>query len=145
MKILFVLPLLMLMISCNSRQEKMLCKRWRVSDVVFLDDENRLAQGDTLQLTMLRRQRIILRDVLTKNLYEFHKDGTYITGNAQATSTGEWDLRDNSIMFRTNSSGDIKSSKKIIPFEYLSNDSLVLVLNNDQTTVKMKLVLVPAE
>lgn len=135
----------MLLIACHSKQEKTLSKRWRVGDVVFLDDEKMLAQNDTLQLTMLRRHRAALKDVLLKNLYEFHPDGTYITGNAAASSSGEWELRGNSIMFKTNSSGDVKSANKTIPFDHLSNDSLVLVLNNDQTSVKMKLILYPTE
>lgn len=144
-RILFLISLAILFGACQSKQEKMLVKRWRVADVVFLDDEQTLAQHDTLQLTMLRRHRAALQDVLLKNLYEFHKDGSYITGNAAASSTGEWELRGNSILFKSNSSGEVKLANKTIPFDHLSNDSLVLVLNNDQTSVKMKLVLFPAE
>jgi hypothetical protein len=143
--IYFLILTPLLFIACNSKQEKMLCRRWRVADVIFLEDQARLSQADSLQLTTLMKQRAILKDVLTKNLYEFHRDGSYITGNAAASSTGAWSFRGNSIMFRSNSSGDVKSSNKTIPFEHLSNDSLVLVLNNDQTTVKMKLVLLPVE
>lgn len=144
-RILYLLIACFGLIACHSKQEKILSKRWRVADVVFLEDENVLAQNDTLQLSMLRRHRAALEDVLLKNLYEFHQDGTYITGNAAASSTGEWELRGNSIMFKSNSSGDVKSANKTIPFDHLSSDSLVLVFNNDQSSAKMKLVLYPVE
>lgn len=132
----------LMMLACTSKQERMLCKRWHVADVLFLDDELGLAQNDSLQLKTLRMHRAALKDLLLKNLYEFHDDGTYVTGNAAASSSGEWKLKSNSILFKSNS--DTKSTKAI-PFEHLSNDSLVLLLENDQTSVKLKLVLYPVE
>jgi heat shock protein HslJ len=143
-----ILPFLFaacLLAACESKQEKMLTKRWRVANVVFLDDEKTLAQNDTLQLQMVQRQRAVLKDVLMKNLYEFHKDGTYITGNAAATSGGEWELGNNAITFKSSAPADGETHTKRIPFEHLSHDSLVLILNNDQTSVNLKLVLLPVE
>lgn len=136
--------LTLLLAACESKQEKMLTKRWRVADVVFLDDERTLAQNDTMQLQMVQRQRAVLKDVLMKNLYEFHKDGSYITGNAAATSGGEWELGNNAITFKSQKAEGGEQTKRI-PFEHLSHDSLVLILNNDQTSVNLKLVLLPVE
>ncbi len=138
----FAALLLLLQTACNSKKEKALVKRWYVSDVVFLDDAKSIVQSDTMQGNMLQRQRAALKDVLMKNLYEFKDDGTYVTGNAAGSATGEWELNSNSITFKS----DTKDKpEKNISFEHLSEDSLVLLLNKDQTSVKMKLVLLPAE
>ena len=37
------------------------------------------------------------------------------------------------------------ASTKKVPFQHLSDDSLVLLLNNDQTSIKLKLLLLPVE
>jgi hypothetical protein len=143
-KLIYVFASLVLLLqtACNSKKEQALIKRWYVSDVVFLDDAKSIVQSDTMQGNMLQRQRAALKDVLMKNLYEFKDDGTYITGNAAGSATGEWELNSSSITFKS----DTKDKpEKNISFEHLSEDSLVLLLNKDQTSVKMKLILLPAE
>lgn len=138
----FVGLLLLVNMACTNKKEKALVKRWYVGDVVFLDDEKSIVQSDSMQGNMLQRQRAALRDVLMKNLYEFKDDGTYVTGNATGSASGEWELNSTSITFKS----DTKDKpEKNISFEQLSDDSLVLILNKDQTSVKMKLVLLPAQ
>lgn len=144
-RLLAVLVWITVFISCTSREEKMLAKRWRVADVIFMEDAQAKAQNDTMQLQVLQRQRAVLKEVLMKNLYEFHKDGTYITGNAAATSTGEWKLGDHAVFFKSDAGKGGEEHLKRIPFERLSKDSFVLILNNHQASVNLKLVLLPAE
>lgn len=138
----FVMMLTLLHTSCGNKKEMALIKRWYVGDVIFLDDEKSIVQSDSMQGNMLQRQRAALRDVLMKNLYEFKDDGTYVTGNATGSATGKWELNSNSITFKS----DTKDKpEKSITFEQLSEDSLVLLLNKDQTSVNMKLVLLPTQ
>ncbi|MFN7313522.1 MAG: hypothetical protein ACK5UI_08570, partial [Bacteroidota bacterium] len=85
----------------------------------------------------------VLKDVLMKNLYEFKADGSYITGNAAALATGKWKIKGNNIEFISDS--DKEKNTKKIPYEVLTEDSCVLVLNNDQTSFKLKLLLIPVE
>ena len=132
----------LLAIACNSKKEKALLKRWYVSDVIFLDDEKSIVQSDTMQGNMLQHQRAALKEVLLKNLYEFKDDGTYVTGNAAGSASGKWELNSNSITFK---SDNPDKPEKNIAFEYLGEDSLVMMLNKDQTSVKLKLVLLPAQ
>jgi hypothetical protein len=145
-KIEWVLMLMLLLaIACTDKREKALVRRWRVADVIFLDDKQSVVQSDTMQGNMMQRQRAVMRDVLTKNLYEFKADGTYITGNVAATSTGKWNLQATAIEFISDGKEGNEQKTKSIPVQHLSEDSLVLVLNNDQTSVKLKLLLLPTE
>ncbi|MBP9187312.1 MAG: hypothetical protein KBE91_12120 [Bacteroidia bacterium] len=144
-KIILALFALIIITSCNNKNKKALTKRWRVADVTFIDAQKSMVQSDTMQGNMLQRQRAVLRDVLIKNLYEFNADGTYITGNAAGSATGRWELTSNAITFISDEEKEGGKSTKNIPFEHLSDDSLVLVLDNDQTSVKLKLLLLPVE
>jgi hypothetical protein len=129
--------------SCQSKKEKMLCRRWQMSDVVFLNEKEALVQSDTMQGNMQQVTESILKDILMKNIYEFNADGTYKTGNAAAASSGKWELLNNSIMFI--SDDDKEKKEKIVPYEKLEEDSLILVMKNDQSSFKMKLVMVPMQ
>ena len=120
--------MMLLALACNSKKEKALLKRWYVSDVIFLDDEKSIVQSDTMQGNMLQHQRA--------------DDGTYVTGNAAGSASGKWELNSNSITFK---SDNPDKPEKNIAFEYLGEDSLVMMLNKDQTSVKLKLVLLPAQ
>lgn len=119
----------------------MLCKRWQVSDVIFLNEKEATVQSDTMQGDMLQRTEIILKDVMMKNIYEFKEDGTYLTGNAAANSEGKWELTGNNIRFISNHGNEQK--EKIVPIEKLQDDSLVILLKQDQTTLHMKVILTP--
>lgn len=121
----------------------MLCKRWQVSDVIFLNEKEAIVQSDTMQGDMLQRTEIILKDVMMKNIYEFRDDGTYLTGNASANAEGEWELAGNNIRFISKKGNEKK--EKIVPVELLQEDSLVLLLKQDQTTLDMKLILTPVK
>ncbi len=134
--------MILLATACNNKKEKALLKRWYVSDVIFLDDEKSIVQSDSMQGNMLQHQRAALKEVLLKNLYEFKDDGTYVTGNATGSASGKWELNANSITFK---SDNPDKPEKNIAFEYLGEDSLVMMLNKDQTSVKLKLVLLPAQ
>ncbi len=136
---------LMVFVSCTGKKEKALIKRWRVADVTFIDAEKATVQSDTMQGNLMLRQQAVLRDVLLKNLYEFRDDGTYITGNAAGTATGKWAISGNAITFISDVEKEGAVPTKKIPFEHLSDDSLVLLLNNDQTSIKLKLLLLPVE
>lgn len=136
---------LMVFVSCTGQKEKALIKRWRVADVTFIDADKATVQSDTMQGNLMLRQQAVLRDVLLKNLYEFRDDGTYITGNAAGTATGKWEISSNAITFISDVVKEGAVPTKKIPFEHLSDDSLVLLLNNDQTSVKLKLLLLPVE
>ncbi|MES2558548.1 MAG: hypothetical protein V4590_02330 [Bacteroidota bacterium] len=143
MKFLFttLVGSLFMLVSCNNAKEQMLCKRWQVSDVVFINEKEATLQSDTMQGNLQERTEIILRDVMMKNIYEFRDNGTYLTGNAAANAEGEWELAGNNIRFI---SGKGKEQKeKIVPVEKLQEDSLVLLLKQDQTTIQMKLILTP--
>lgn len=132
---------LFLLASCNNAKEKMLCKRWQVSDVVFINEKEATVQSDTMQGDLQQRTEIILKDVMMKNIYEFKDDGTYLTGNAAANAEGKWELVGNNIRFISAIGKEQK--EKVIPFEKLEDDSLVLLLRQDQTTIQMKLILTP--
>lgn len=140
-----IVMLLLLMLSCTDKREKALLRRWKVADVIFMEDKKAVVQSDTMQGNMILRQQAVMRDVLTKNLYEFKEDGTYITGNAAATSAGRWSLHATAIEFISDNNDNGETKTKNIPLQHLSEDSMVLVLNNDQTSVKIKLVLIPTE
>lgn len=135
--------LLAMLFACGNAKKQALINRWYVAQVIFTDDSTQVLQSDTMQGNMLQRQRAVMRDVLSKNLYEFKADGTYITGNAAATSTGKWELVSGAIAFTSNEPDSKK--EKLIPYEHLSTDSMVLVINNDQTSFPFKLVLKPVE
>ena len=144
-KILATVFVLLVFMACTSKNEKLLIKRWRVADVTFVDAEKAILQSDTMQGNLMLRQQAVLRDVLLKNLYEFNDDGTYITGNAAGTATGKWKISGNAITFISDVEKDGVASTKKVPFQHLSDDSLVLLLNNDQTSIKLKLLLLPVE
>jgi hypothetical protein len=134
---------LLLLAGCSNKKEQMLCKRWQVSDVIFLNEKDAIVQSDTMQGDLQQRTEIILKDVMMKNIYEFFDDGTYITGNAAANAEGKWEFSGNDIRFISGSGKQKK--EKIVPIEKLQDDSLVLMLVQDQTTIQMKLILTPLQ
>lgn len=134
---------LFLLASCNNAKEKMLCKRWHVSDVVFINEKEATLQSDTMQGNLQQRTEIILKDVMMKNIYEFKEDGTYLTGNAAANAEGKWELSGTNIKFISGEGKDQK--EKVVPIEKLQDDSLVILLKQDQTTMQMKLILTPIQ
>jgi hypothetical protein len=127
--------------SCNGKREKMLCKRWQVSNVLFINETEAMVQSDTMQGNMQHRTELMLRDVMMKNIYEFKDDGTYMTGNAAASSGGEWAFSGNNIRFIIDNKEDKK--EKMVPIEKLQEDTLIVLLKQDQTTIQMKLILTP--
>ena len=139
--LLLISASLFLFICCGNKQEKMLCKRWQVYHVIFLNEKESLVQSDTMQGNMQKVTENILRDILMKNIYEFHEDGTYKTGNAAASATGKWELGGKTINFILDSDKERKEKK--IPYEKLENDTLILLMKNDQTSFQMKLVMIP--
>jgi hypothetical protein len=134
---------LFLLTSCNNAKEKMLCKRWQVSDVLFINEKEAIVQSDTMQGNLQQRTEIILKDVMMKNIYEFRSDGTYLTGNAAANAEGKWELSGNNIKFISDNGKEKK--EKIVPIEKLQDDSLVVLLKQDQTTIQLKLILTPIQ
>lgn len=129
--------------ACNSKKEKMLCKRWQVSDVQFINESEAIVQSDTMQGDIQAQTEVVLRDVMMKNIYEFKDDGTYMTGNAAASAGGEWALSGNNIRFISKDTEGEKT--KTVPIEKLQDDTLIVVLKQDQTTLQMKLILTPLQ
>lgn len=135
---LFIMALIA---ACNGKSEKQLCKTWQVADVIFLNESQSLVQSDTMQGNMQQVTKEVLSNVLKKNIYEFKDDGTYLTGNAMANAEGKWELEGKSIRFITEKEG--KRTDKMIPIEKLQDDTLILILENDQSSMQMKLILTP--
>jgi hypothetical protein len=132
---------LLMLVACSNRKEALLCKQWQVSDVVFINEKEALVQSDTMQGNLQKRTEMLLRDVMMKNIYEFKDDGSYRTGNAAASSQGEWELKGANIRFISHKNGEEKT--KDFPIEKLQEDTLIVVLEDDQTSVPMKLILTP--
>ena len=131
-----------ILFSCNSKKEKMLCKRWQVVNVIFIHGKDDTKKTDIKNDSTQVVEQNILRDILMRNIYEFHNDGTYMTGNLAASSGGKWKLDGNAIRFILDS--DKERKEKEIPYEKLENDSLILLMKNDQTSFQMKLVMTPS-
>ncbi|MCU0441387.1 MAG: hypothetical protein MUE96_03240 [Bacteroidia bacterium] len=131
------------LVSCNNQREQWLCKRWQVSDVLFVNEGDALVQSDTMQGNLQEHTKTILRDVMMKNVYEFKTDGTYITANAAASAEGEWEFSGQNIRFISKHSEGQK--EKMVPIEKLQDDTLIVLYQQDQTTLQMKLILTPIE
>jgi hypothetical protein len=127
--------------SCNNEREKMLCKRWQVSDVMFINEAESMVQSDTMQGDLQARTEMMLKEVMMKNIYEFKDDGTYMTGNEAASASGEWAFSGNNIRFISDKADGEKA--KMVPIEKLQEDTLIVVLEQDQTSIQMKLILTP--
>lgn len=139
----YVVILALLMIqACTGKKEKMLCKRWQVADVIFVNEAESIVGSDTMQGNMVTRTKVILKDILTKNIYQFNEDGTYLTGNATGSAEGKWSLKGDAIHFISGKQ-EKEGKEKSIPIEKLQEDTLILLMDNDQSSMKMKLVLVP--
>lgn len=119
----------------------MLCKTWQVSDVQFYNVEQAIVLSDTLQGDQIEVAKVNLRDMLMKNIYAFNEDGTFKTGNAIAEAGGEWKLKNDALVFMVDNEEGTK--KKEIPVEKLTEDSLILAMGNDQTSLKVRLILTP--
>jgi hypothetical protein len=128
--------------SCSSKQEKILCRTWQVSDVRFNHIEKTMVQSDTINGDAQRIRMMLLEDALMLNVYTFNADGTYKTGNAAASSEGKWKLNGNNIAFI---SVEKAGKEKKFKIEHLSDDSLILNMRNDQTTESVELLLTPIE
>ncbi|MFN5920088.1 MAG: hypothetical protein ACK45I_02185, partial [Bacteroidota bacterium] len=133
--------ILFMIFACSNKREQMLCKTWQVSDVQFYNVEQAIVLSDTLQGDQIEVAKGNLRDMLMKNIYAFDEDGTFKTGNAVAEAEGEWKLKNDALLFVVvNEEG---KKKKEVPVEKLTDDSLILAMGNDQTSLKVRLILTP--
>lgn len=131
-----------LLSSCTGKRERMLCRTWIVSEVRFTNIEQALVHTDTISGGEIETRKRLIAEMLMKNLYTFRDDGTYITGNAAASAEGKWKLKSSGIQFISNNK-NIKP--KLFEVVHLSEDSLVLNLEKDNTSLAVALVLLPAE
>lgn len=119
------------LIACSGENERMLCKTWHVSDVIFdlkgkqLDKEQEIAIA-------------LMKEMLTKNIYTFNPDGTYMTRNALAGAEGKWKLSGDEIVFTDENNNN---QSKRFPILTLTNDTLIISMENDQTSIPITLVL----
>jgi hypothetical protein len=135
-----LLSIILMLASCSSKQEKILCRTWQVSDVRFNQIEKTLVQSDTIKGDEQRIRMMLIKEALMLNVYTFNADGTYKTGNAAATSGGKWEVSGNNIVFI---SAEKNTQEKKFQIEHLSVDSLILNMRNDQTTESVELLLTP--
>jgi hypothetical protein len=126
------------LLSCNNKEKNMLCKTWQVSDVQFLNEKETLVQSDTMQGNQQEVAKTILKELLMKNIYEFKADGSYMTGNAAANAEGQWELKGDAIRFIGK-----EGKEKLVPIAKLQNDTLILLMQKDQTSLNVKLIMTP--
>lgn len=141
MRNILILIACLAIVACTNKKREMLCKTWQVSDVQFINEKEATVTSDTMKGNQIEVAKFQLRDILMKNLYEFRDDGTYVTGNASANAEGEWELAGNAIRFIAHSGDERK--EKTVQIERFERDTLVLLMQNDQTTLKVKLMLTP--
>jgi hypothetical protein len=137
----FIVLGVMLFAACTGKREQMLCKTWQVSEVEFYNVEQAIVLSDTIQGNQIEVAKSNLRELLMKNIYSFSTDGTYKTGNAVAESNGEWNLKSDMLVFIAENEEGKK--RKEVPVEKLTDDSLILAMGNDQTSLKVRLILTP--
>lgn len=132
--------IILLCLGCNKNRVEQLCSHhWQVSDVQFINEEESMVLSDTMRGNQLEVAKFQLRDILMKNVYAFHTDGTYRTGNPSAGAEGKYKLEKKAILF-INDSGSGAREKRV-DIERFTSDSLILLMQNDQTSLKIKLVL----
>lgn len=135
-----VLLMTLMWLGCTNKKEQMLCKTWIVSDVRFTNVEQATVHTDTIKGNELETRKLMIREMLMKNIYSFNDDGTYKTGNAVASAEGKWKLSGSAIKFISDNQ-DV--SPKLISIEHLSEDSLLLNMENDKTSLAVSLLLLP--
>ena len=129
------------MVSCSNKKREMLCKTWQVSDVQFINEKESTVITDTMRGNQVEVAKFQLRDILMKNMYQFNDDGTYVTGNQSANSEGNWELLKDAIKFSSKKGDEVK--EKIVKIERFERDTLILLMQNDQTSLQIKLMLTP--
>jgi hypothetical protein len=139
-KYFWIIAWLFIASACADKREKILSGNWQVSDVRFINIEAAMVYTDTINGNEFEINKLLMRESLMKNIYAFGADGTYKTGNAAASAEGKWKLKKNSVRFISQNSSIKPKEFKI---EHLSDDSLVLNMQNDQTSVEILLVLTP--
>lgn len=133
--------MLSMLISCGNAKREMLCRTWQVSDVQFINEKESTVITDTMKGNEIEVAKFQLRDILMKNIYQFKEDGSYITGNQSANSEGNWEMEKNAIRFISGTGKEQK--EKIVLIEKFERDTLILLMQNDQTSLKIKLMLTP--
>ena len=141
MRLILILSAVLLMVSCSNKKREMLCKTWQVSDVQFINEKESTVITDTMRGNQVEVAKFQLRDILMKNMYQFNDDGTYVTGNQSANSEGNWELEKDAIKFSTKKGDEVK--EKIVKIDRFERDTLVLLMQNDQTSLQIKLMLTP--
>lgn len=141
MRLFLLLSALFLITACSNKKREMLCKTWQVSDVQFMNEKEATVISDTMKGNQIEVAKFQLREILMKNIYQFKDDGTYITGNESANAEGNWDLDGDAIRFTAKKDGETK--EKRVKIEKFERDTLILLMQNDQTSLKVKLMLTP--
>ncbi|MFA6261241.1 MAG: hypothetical protein WC760_07235 [Bacteroidia bacterium] len=141
MRIYSILFILLSLASCSNKRLDMLCQTWQVSDVQFINEKEAIMQTDTMKGNQIEVAKFQLRDILMKLIYEFKPDGSYLTGNPSASTEGNYELKKHAITFISKQGEEVK--EKSFEIEKLTKDSLILLMQNDQTSLKVKLILTP--
>jgi len=138
-KNIYLLLLLLFLIACG--KEKLLQKNWVVTQVEFINSEKNKA--DTLEgKTIQNITKNVLKELLINVQYQFGSDHLCkITGNNHTTVFNYKLVRGNT--FIEFSAVNNSSNKKEIAIEKLSANELVMITENDQSSLKTKLYLKP--
>lgn len=112
-------------------------KKWIVTDVEFIF-ENRESQqtADTLLQEITKN---VLKKLLLHNVYDFKTDNTCnISGNNHTTTFSYKLIKMNRFIQFSN-----EDSSKEVEVEALSDDELIIITHNDQSSIKTRLKLKP--
>jgi len=140
LKFIILLTFVAGMLSCSDNHKKDLQKKWKVADVAFVNEQEALVQSDTLGgENMMEHTKEIVRNILLKNIYDFSDGETCVISDGEFKTTFNYELKKGLIRF---TSAEDKTGK-LIDVASLSNDTLILVLRNDQSSLQSKLTLIP--
>jgi hypothetical protein len=136
--VLFALTIM----SCSSKQEDKLCKRWVVYKVDFENINKDTVGQDPLQTGMEDVFKELMSNMLSNTEYTFNEDGTYNVVYGTNTNTGSWKLEDGGqTLIMTKPDKDNKQQPKPASIERLDDTSMVLMMAADQSSYNVRLLM----
>lgn len=131
--------------SCNQKKEKVIARKWKVETVNFMNPKDPNATTDNLDAGSEDHMQSMITDMVKKTTYDFHEDGTYEVSTGTFTNKGKWELKEDGtkLVFTNIEEGEKDEKVNPITIEELNDDKLIMLLTNDQTSMNMKLELIP--